>query len=67
MLTARSHIKTFGTHSDHISAQEYESLCERLREMSTLGGISGLLGWGGHAVTCLSIPARQPGCSFTML
>lgn len=24
--------------------QEYDALCEKLKEMSTLGGISGLLG-----------------------
>ena len=30
--------------------QEYETLCEKLKEMSTLGGISGLLGWGGHHI-----------------
>ena len=36
----------------HLYAQEYETLCEKLKEMSTLGGISGLLGWGEHPVTC---------------
>jgi len=35
----------------HLYAQEYETLCEKLKESSTLGGISGLLGWGEHPVT----------------
>lgn len=43
-----------------LKLQEYETLCEKLKEMSTLGGISGLLGWGGHAVTCVSLLVQQP-------
>ena len=41
-------------------AQDYETLCKKLKEMSTLGGISGLLGWGEQAITCLSIPSQTP-------
>ncbi|CAL5221981.1 g4264 [Coccomyxa viridis] len=33
------------TAADGGNKKEYESLCEKLKEMSTLGGISGLLGW----------------------
>lgn len=39
------------------SVQEYVTLCEKLKEISTLSGISGLLGYV-HLVNCFAAAAR---------
>ncbi len=38
----------------------YEKLCEKLKEMSTLSGISGLLGYVNHAMCLTTFVCEVP-------